>query len=73
MAFRIESPRGSAESPSPSVIAAIFVALDASLAPIRDLDLPSRASAWRAAGRSIEAFDAYDAARYAHVARRARA
>ena len=61
----LEVRRHDATAPDPAIVAAIAVAieyLDGASAPAPERTVAI--SPWRAAGRSIDAFDAYDAARY---------
>ncbi|GAC1303719.1 MAG: hypothetical protein NVS2B3_02260 [Vulcanimicrobiaceae bacterium] len=72
--MRVEFGRDAAATLDPAIVAAIGVALtsletaDGRASASAPGGHPAR-SPWRAAGRSVEAFDAYDAARYALGAR----
>ncbi|GAC1304722.1 MAG: hypothetical protein NVSMB19_15750 [Vulcanimicrobiaceae bacterium] len=70
MRFEIRPSRG-ATPPDAAVVAALAIAV-ASIEDAAAADpLPvTPFSAWRAAGRGIDAFDAYDAARRERVLRR---
>ena len=68
----IEPGRDETPTVDPAIVVAIAIALAASddLDPSGDVAPPGTISAWRAAGRSVEAFDAYDAARFSRALRR---
>lgn len=61
---------GNAAPVDPAVIAALTVALDALASDGPSIRVAYATPPWRAAGRSIEAFDAYDAARHDRDVRR---
>ena len=65
MAFALRPAREFAAPIDPAVIAALAVALQTiARAPESEVESQNARSPWRAAGRSVEAFDAYDAARH---------
>ena len=71
MAFTLRPAREFAAPIDPAVIAALAVALQTiARAPEGVAQSQHARSPWRAAGRSVEAFDAYDAARHEHGVRR---
>lgn len=74
MDFDIRPARAHAAAIDPAVVAAIAVALASVREAAEDVTAPQPArSPWRAAGRSIEAFDAYEAARHDRGVRRGNA